>query len=1180
MVSNYSVFNKFIVMISCPSDIVLMEPKGLAAYFQSIGALCGLAESVVYSEASGAMFAAMTPEAFLMALNRPLDPSVLKELRAIQGLIQHKIKDTVPSFLDSICKGVVLGHVNTLFPETSGQTSTTEVKDHRVDPSSHKEASNSIQFYEVAVLGCWNNAVLQIPVNSVGCYSDGSSSPTHSCPSPLPRGSLVDIVLKTGCSARSPIGTDHIRLVVPCSNTWEASLMGLLSMVHDHLSAIRKVSYSPYHAGMYSTPPFISPKKQCTHRDGEMFTKIALADVLESPEAMSQEHTSYMEQAAFRSIDEDMACNSSSHDGPYNTNVDNNTDSLKPISAPSPIEYEPMSPPSEQLFPSYLFANSSKTYTDLFGRLSASTSGEIPCYTDVCAVAMPTSGFYAPLPQPPGVPLSMHKSLSETPLSFMSAPHIILPNAITNAHINHTLLNNTMRCFNGLIYKYNPMLVLPLSTRFRGRIEFIQDGYGCIVCPPFAKQGQAAQSTPAFMNPEFIVGADQAGCAGMRKVFQSLINIPQDVHSMMSYSPPNISSLSSFNIADGLSLCCFFAAPWVQASLNTPDCSLMRGDIVEFNLVHGYGYVDDYAIYGSANQPFYPLISSAALEAMTKHGGRISKGKGEKHRAEKRKGEDTHMKHSLSAPAVSMNSLVKFNRADLADYYFLHQSTSNTAEYITLLADKITVVKNTRVTKSQWHSLLVDGHIYQGVVYTFNEAENYGFIKSYGNRMQAGTLSQGIEVYFRPSPSSTWKPERGSFVSFKAKWVDSKAQAREVKPIYSRTNSFFFGQCLGIFPPFAIIRAVAHIEHKLSTEKHAFSGRTVDFLQCRGLLATGTDPDPYIYDNYDLSTSCREVDPYWASDIYFVRTKTLAQALKISLSVGSYVGFNIDPDISTHLRAINLSVIDPSIFIDILSYIQKNSSSSIISSLQHTALTQQSIEKLPWSLSFRTPTRSEPTPLRAFTFHLELGSLQAIFQEGVLQDTSFLHMYQIRLSSKYDTQLLNVPMSSVLRPLEAATPSSQYVLVCSEIDSTNVLANQLHELGYSNTLLPSTPPSSPAISLALLVNSSSTCYAMQVSYITDEYVILNNLVVKYDSSTGVEYVEPSLFYVGVPRSAYPLACMFFGMTVYLTVLSAKSEQLASGLVLGKLFTNRDYILVVFILSSVDIEITAPAQAQS
>lgn len=142
---------------------------------------------------------------------------------------------------------------------------------------------------------------------------------------------------------------------------------------------------------------------------------------------------------------------------------------------------------------------------------------------------------------------------------------------------------------------------------------------------------------------------------------------------------------------------------------------------------------------------------------------------------------------------------MKFNRADLTDYYFLHQSTSNTAEYITLLADKITVVKNTRVTKSQWHSLLVDGHIYQGIVYTFNEAENYGFIKSYGNRMQAGTLSQGIEVYFRPSPSSTWKPERGCFVSFKAKWVDSKAQAREVKPIYSRTSSFFFGQCLGSF---------------------------------------------------------------------------------------------------------------------------------------------------------------------------------------------------------------------------------------------------------------------------------------------------------------------------------------------------------------------------------------------
>lgn len=1165
-------------MISSPSDIVLMEPKGLAAYFQSMGTLCGLAESIIYSEASGAMFAAMTPEAFLTALNRPLDPSILKELRTLQSLIQHKIRDTVPSFLDSICKGVVLGHVSAPFPEINERSPAINTDDYQVDYSSHKDASNTSQFYEIAVLGCWNNAVLHIPINSVGCCSDESNSHNYMYPSPLPRGSLVDIVLKIGCSARSPISTDHIKLVVPCPNTWEASLMGLLSMVHDHLST-RKVSHSAFQMGMHPASPFVSPKRQPNHGDEKIFTKIALADVLESPEAMSQEHTSYLEQAVFKSIDEDMACNSSSHDGLYNINVDTHVDSLKPISAPSPIEYEPMSPPSEQLFPSYLFSNASHTYTDLFGRLSASASGEIPCYTDVCPVTMPTSGFYAHLPQPPGVPISMHKSLSETPLSFMTAPHNILPSATTNAYVNHTLLSNAMQCFNSLIYKYNPMLVLPLSTRFRGRIEFIQDGYGCIVCPPFNKQGKVVQTTPTFMNPEFIMSAEKSGCTSLRKVFQSLINITQDVYSMMTYSTPNISMLSSFNIADGLSLCCFFAAPWVQTSPNTPDGSLMRGDIVEFNLVYGYGYVDDYAVYGSANQPFYPLISNAALESMNKHGGRISKGKGEKHRVEKKKGDDTSMKHSLSAPAVSANSLVKFNRADLTDYYFLHQSTGNASEYITLLADKITVVKNTRVTKSQWHSLLVDGHIYQGVVYTFNDAENYGFIKSYGNRMQAGTLSQGIEVYFRPSPSSTWKPERGSFVSFKAKWVDSKAQAREVKPIYSRTNSFFFGQCLGIFPPFAIIRAVAHIDHKLSAEKHTFSGRTVDFLQCRGLLSTGIEPEPYIYDNYDPSSSCREVDPYWASDVYFVRTKTLAQALKISLSVGSYVGFNIDPDISTHLRAVNLSVIDPSIFIDILSYIQRYSSSSMISCFQNTAPTPQSIEKLPWSLNFHTPTRSEPTPLRAFTFHLELGSLQAIFQEGTLQDSGFLQVYQIRLSSKYDTQLLSVPMSSVLRPLEVAVPSSQYVLVCSEIDPTNVLPNQLHELGYSNTLLPNGPPSPLSISLALLVNSSSTCYAMQVSYITDEYVILNNLVVRYDSSTAVDHVEPSLFYVGVPRSTYPSAYMFFGMTVYLTILSTKPEQLASGLVLGKLFTNKDYILVVFILSSIDIEITAPVQAQ-
>lgn len=103
---------------------------------------------------------------------------------------------------------------------------------------------------------------------------------------------------------------------------------------------------------------------------------------------------------------------------------------------------------------------------------------------------------------------------------------------------------------------------------------------------------------------------------------------------------------------------------------------------------------------------------------------------------------------------------------------------------------------------------------------------------------------------------------------------------------------------------------------------------------------------------------------------------------------------------------------------------------------------------------------------------------------------------------------------------------------------------------------------------------------MQVSYITDEYVILNSLTIKYDTCTAAEYVEPSLFYIGVPRSTYPLGYMFFGMTVYLTVLSTKPEQLANGLVLGKLFANRDYILVVFILSSVDIEITAPTQAQS
>lgn len=1167
-------------MISCPSDIILMEPRGLAAYFQNMGALCGLADSIIYSEVSGAMFAAMTPEAFLTALNRPLDPCVLKELRLIQSLIQQKIKDSVPSFLDSVCKGVILGCSPTLNTECNGDSSGENIADLRRDCPSLGDAPSSSRFYEIAVLGCWNSSILCVPVDTVGCYLDECNYPNHPSPSMLPRGSLVDIVLKSGCSARSSIDTDNIKLVIPCSNTWEASLMGLLSMVHDYLNTARKATHPPFHIGMYSALPFASSVSQSSNHDGNVLTTITLADVLESPEAMSQEHTSYMEQTAFRSIDEDIACNSSSHDGLCNPNADQCTDSLKPVSAPSPIEYEPLSPPSEQLFPSYLFSNTSGAYKELFGRLSASASGEIPCYTEICAAGIPPSSFYAPLPQSSGVSIGMHKSLSDMPLPFMNAPNILLPNTIANAHVNNRLLSSTMQCFNGLIYKYNPMLVLPLSTRFRGRIEFIQDGYGCIVCPPFSKQSQTAQSIPTFMNPEFVMSAEKAGCASMRKVFQSLVNIPQDVHSMMNYSPPNISSLSSFNIADGLSLCCFFAAPWVQTSPNTPDCSLIRGDIVEFNLIHGYGYLDEYAVYGSANQPFYPLVSNAALEAMAKHGGRLAKGKGEKQRTEKKKGDEAQMKHSLSAPAVSTNPLMKFNRADLTDYYFLHQSTSNTAEYITLLADKITVVKNTRVTKSQWHSLLVDGHIYQGIVYTFNEAENYGFIKSYGNRMQAGTLSQGIEVYFRPSPSSTWKPERGCFVSFKAKWVDSKAQAREVKPIYSRTSSFFFGQCLGVFPPFAIIRAVAHIEHKMSTEKYGFSGRTVDFLQCRGLLTAGADPEPYVYDGQDPSFSCRKIDPYWASDVYFVRTKTLAQALKISLGVGSYVGFNIDPDISTHLRAVNLSVIDPSIFTDILSYIQRYSSNAIIPSLRHSVLTQQSIEKLPWSLNFHMPTRAEPTPLRAFTFHLELGSLQAVFQEGTLQDTGFLHNCQIRLSSKYDTQLLTIPLNSVLRPLEVAIPSSQYVFVCSEIDSTNVLPNQLYELGYSNTLLPSTSPQTHTISLALLVNSSTTCYAMQVSYITDEYVILNSLTIKYDTCTAAEYVEPSLFYIGVPRSTYPLGYMFFGMTVYLTVLSTKPEQLANGLVLGKLFANRDYILVVFILSSVDIEITAPTQAQS
>ncbi|KAH0573690.1 hypothetical protein SS50377_23625 [Spironucleus salmonicida] len=374
-------------------------------------------------------------------------------------------------------------------------------------------------------------------------------------------------------------------------------------------------------------------------------------------------------------------------------------------------------------------------------------------------------------PPPPGIP------------QWESQPLFFDQPSWSKQSLSQHPSQSTMRLqpsFSGISLTNQPIEIIPdpafTKQRIRGRIDFLIEQVGAIIVPNF--------------------------------------------NSIQSYEPHSIDEIRNYRLEQGTGLVVCFNLGWFsQIGADIPS----RGDIVEFELVPGYGFSEQHSTLGNAKSSTYPFINNFEENKNNKIG-------------------QTQKRQQLFASEI--DEFYKNNDFDID-------------EQITCSADKIQVIE--RVSRPEIaKTLMIHGNTYEGIVYTYSDQENYGFIKSFGLLQEGYSYSQGFEVYFKIQPQkSSFIPTRGDFVTFKSHWVEDKAQAREIKYLSTRISDTFSGICLAFYPPFVL---------------------------------------------FSCETDCQNL----SNNIFFSKWKSIPQQIRQYLRIGSKVQFQMDTDISTQFRAIIL----------------------------------------------------------------------------------------------------------------------------------------------------------------------------------------------------------------------------------------------------------------------------------
>ncbi|TNJ29554.1 hypothetical protein GMRT_11652 [Giardia muris] len=675
--------------------------------------------------------------------------------------------------------------------------------------------------------------------------------------------------------------------------------------------------------------------------------------------------------------------------------------------------------------------------------------------------------------------------------------------AALTRHLSLVHTTQRLEAFNELLLARSYELVQPLSTRLSGRIEFLLDNIGVIVCPLSTVSGSSTeQGLLGFVSGE----VDDLGCADL---VESDAQIP-NTFNPVKYAPLDNEALLNYRYSSAQTpvLFAIFSMPLLSSSTET-EKDIKRGDIVTFSLTPMYGYRQEQhmlGIFGHIDSSLiYPVADREGLTSM---------------------GLDPRLK------------LIHQARRELDEY--VSSSNKNGETYMNLYADDIMVQQEARLTPRQWQNILRDGQNYEGVIYTYNDTNGYGFLKAYRPTVLSNSLSLGIEVYFKPwHQGGSWHPQRGERVSFRTKWLASKKNASEVKPqgrevvpCSTRCSAVYLGQCIGIFPPYGIIRATICIDgtvplsvsHKnedessvsLSEEARAFVG---------GLAPYGANFQP------------KTIDKGWMDDLYFARLKALSHSLKRRFRIGCYLCFSAEMDMSTHTRAVGLSIVDPTIYEEIAAYFSRYDASIHLNA------------GLPWEAWFHPPTVIEPFPFRASSRAIQPRPLDATFGFGTVSLASSpstdlpVYSFAQQLNTLGDSYQLHGELRKEHQIQLETTPRE----VISLPDNFIIQPIGMYTTPTARVLIGQGPETElPA--LGLLLSEQTSTYFLQVSYFSRDHVFLNNIVA-VDGYMSPSFRRQHLF-LGIHRSIYPYRYALPGYIVNVSFTCEKDDDgkpLLSGL---------------------------------
>ncbi|CAL5996447.1 Conserved_hypothetical protein [Hexamita inflata] len=326
-------------------------------------------------------------------------------------------------------------------------------------------------------------------------------------------------------------------------------------------------------------------------------------------------------------------------------------------------------------------------------------------------------------------PLSQHQDIFQIPTAplqqqFSNLPTASEPNLSFNAEPN--------------MFFSQPIHTEPAQQRFKLQL----------------KESSSQPVNTKQFNPGFVSGMKLAGRVDFLIDQIGFVVVPKEIIQSKMSEDDQIKSLREFEIGTGLGLVVAFNTQYTPVQL-------IRGDIIEFELVPGYNYGNINTIH-----PAYPMLCEKSIRR---------------------------------TPGV-------------IEYEEYFRNSLNTEQF-TPFADSIKLIS--RIEKPiVSKNYLIHGNYYTGVVYTFYDNEGYGFIKSYGNLENARCYAQGFEVYFKVQTTQRQQyiPRRGDIVTFKSHWVDEKAQARDIRLKCVGDEMMQTGQCVGLCPPYAVFASQADNE--------------------------------------------------------------------------------------------------------------------------------------------------------------------------------------------------------------------------------------------------------------------------------------------------------------------------------------------------------------------------------